>query len=244
MTSINVLKMVGAAALCTDVYVFARWHYHPKVDRDPNDKSGNKPPVDPIKQAKHGKHMMDNWTISIRNLEEGRWWTLVSAAFSHIDLMHLGVSMFGLWQSYRIMRIIRVSPPRVIALGLGSAAASSAVYLWDMSTRPAPQCHSVACGASGALYGLFTGAMLAVPNMPMGVPFVPLTFTLRTLMLGATALDACLLYRERSEGKRQPHPLLGGDHGVAYSAHLGGAAFGTVFYALALRKYRGRVVSH
>lgn len=242
MAPMNMLRVVGVATICTDIYVFSRWHFHPKVDRDPNDKSGIPPPVDRVKRAKHEQFMYDNWTCSLRNLREGRWWTLLSPAFSHADSLHLGMSLFGLVQAYRIMRFIGVSTPRVIALGLGSAVASNAAFLLDQVTRPPQLRETVGYGASGVLYGLFTGAMLAVPNLPMGIPLVPLTISLRTMVLSLAAVDSACLTWERVKDVRQTYPLSQGQTSIAYSAHLGGTVFGTVFYALALRRYSGLVV--
>lgn len=240
----NVVRVIGYATVCTNVYVFSRWHFHPKVDRDPNDKSGVPPPVDPVKRAKQEQFMYENWTCSLTNLKEGRWWTLVTPAFSHASGFHFGMSMFGLVQAYRILRFIGVSAPRVVGLGLGSAVAANVAFLLDQATRPQQLRESAGFGASGMIYGLFTGAMLAVPKIPMGIPLVPVTFSLRSMVLTATAMDAVLWIWERVQNSRRPHPLFGSKNSIAYSAHLGGAAFGAVFYALALRRYRGFLVPH
>lgn len=245
MAPMNTFRIAGVAVLCTDVYIFARWHFRPKVDRDPNDKSGRPPPEDPVKLANHVKYMNDNWTVSLRNLREGRWWTMVTSAFSHGDLFHILCNMWGLVQAYRVMKLIRFSTPRTIALGLGSAVAGSAVYLWERSTRPtAKERETPGVGSSAMITGMFAASAMAVPNLPMRFPIVDYPFQLRTMVLAFAAFDVVGLVWERLEGMRQRkvHPLVDQGHSVAYAAHLGGTVFGAVFYAVALRKYRGRVV--
>lgn len=237
----NIFRVVGVATICTDVYVFSRWHFRPRVDRDPNDKSGIPPPMDPAKRQRHVKYMTENWTCSLKNVREGRWWTMVTAAFSHIEIGHLALSIWGLYQGYRTLNFIGVSAPRSIALALGSAVAANAAYLADMSTRPANQQGGLALGASGILCGMFSGAMLVAPTMQFGIPFLPITFNLRTMVLAYTAMDLGFFVWETVSRERKANPLFGRDSFIAYSAHLGGTVFGAVFYALALRKYRVRM---
>lgn len=242
----DMMKVLGIGTLCTNVYVFSQWHYYPKADRDPNDRSGRPPPDDPVKRAQHVRYMLDNWTMSLRNLREDRWWTLLSAAFSHAEPWHLVTSLWALTQAYRTTRFIGFSPLRLVTLGLGSAVAGSAAYLLDVGTRPQQGrrerggAAATGHGASGMVCGLFTAAALAVPNIPMGVPFLSVTCRLRSMVLTLAALDLGCFVVERVRGRRQQHPLFG-TH-VAWSGHLGGTVFGALFYAVALRKYRGLVV--
>lgn len=236
MAPMNMFRVVGTATVCANIYVFSNWHYNPKVDRDPNDRSGTPPPVDPVKRRKHMEFMRNNWTASLPNLREGRWWTLVTAAFSHSDLGHLAVSLWGLYQGSKIIQLIGVSAPRLVVLALGSGAAGSAGYLLDHVMGPASQRDACSLGASGMLYGMFTFSMLAAPYLPMGVPFIPkLTISLRTMVLTATGIDVACLVWEKTQGVRQKHPVFGAP--IAYSAHLGGALFGAAFYLVAFRRY-------
>lgn len=243
MATVNTFRVAGVAVLCADVYVFSRWHFRPKVDRDPNDRSGDPPTTDPVKLANHQKYMRDNWTVSLRNISEGRWWTMVTSAFSHNDPVHLACNMYALVQTYRVMKCIGFSTPRTIALGLGSAVAGSVVFLLDRSTRPTTQERgSPALGSSAMVTGMFAASAMAVPNLPMGIPLLNYPFQLRTMVLAFAAFDVVGLVWERLEGMRQRQRRVGEGSSIAYAAHLGGTMFGTAFYAIALRKYGGRVV--
>lgn len=240
MAPVNALRVVGVATLCADVYVFSRWHYRPKVDRDPNDTSGQAPPEDPRKLRQHLQDMDRHWTASLRNLGEGRWYTLVTSAFSHADPMHLAANVWGLVQVYRMMRFLGAGAPRVVALGLGSAVAGNAAYLWDRATRPEAWERAIpGFGSSAIITGMATAAAVALPYLPMGIPFVAgITFPLRNVMLTITAVDAVGLLWDRSQRGRGP-----GERGsqVGYAAHLGGTVFGAVFSAVFLRRYSPRI---
>lgn len=88
---------------------------------------------------------------------QGEWWRLVSAAFLHGGLFHLGFNMYALYLfGPGIER--QVGGLAFLSLYLGSAiAGGAAFFLWDVFT---PGGLGPAVGASGAIFGLF-GATLA-----------------------------------------------------------------------------------
>ncbi len=85
---------------------------------------------------------------------DGAPWQLLTSAFSHLELIHIGFNMLALWfLGPQLERVIgRV---RFLALYLLSALAGSATVLW--LSEPG----SVTLGASGAVYGLL-GALLVL----------------------------------------------------------------------------------
>ncbi len=94
-------------------------------------------------------------------LQEGQWWRIITSAFLHGGLLHIGVNMISLWNlgrfiefamgSWRTLLVYMVS---LVAAGLG------VVYLSPPMTPT--------LGASGAIFGLF-GALFAI-GFKLGKP--------------------------------------------------------------------------
>ena len=80
------------------------------------------------RQAEKGNHALSdliqrNFISSVENLKEGRWWTLISSSFAHVNLPHLALNMVTLWGMGRgFVEIYGVS---------------YLVYLWLMSASTA-----------------------------------------------------------------------------------------------------------
>ena len=94
-------------------------------------------------------------------LQEGQWWRILTGAFLHGGLIHIGVNMMSLWFLGRFIeyalgswRMLFVYMLSLIASGLG------VVYF------SAPMTPTV--GASGAIFGLF-GALFAI-GFKLGKP--------------------------------------------------------------------------
>jgi membrane associated rhomboid family serine protease len=94
-------------------------------------------------------------------LQDGQWWRIVTAAFLHAGLIHIGVNMISLWSLGRFIelalgswRMLLVYIVSMIGSGLGI------VYLSP------PLVPTV--GASGAIFGLF-GALFAI-GFKLGKP--------------------------------------------------------------------------
>jgi len=99
--------------------------------------------------------------VPVLVLQDGQWWRIVTGAFLHGSLLHIGVNMMSLWflgrfielalGSWRMLLVYMVS---LIAAGLG------VVYFSP------PMVATV--GASGAIFGLF-GALFAI-GLKLGRP--------------------------------------------------------------------------
>ncbi|CAN5140737.1 rhomboid family intramembrane serine protease [soil metagenome] len=85
-------------------------------------------------------------------VEAGQWWRLLTAAFLHQGLLHIGFNMWALYVFGPALEQ-RVGSLPFAALYLSAAVAGGALFLL-LGT-------GVAVGASGAIFGLF-GAWLAV----------------------------------------------------------------------------------
>ena len=94
-------------------------------------------------------------------LQDGQWWRILTGAFLHEGLLHIGVNLMSLWflgrfiemvlGSWRMLFVYMVS---LVVAGLG------VVYFSNPSVGTV--------GASGAIYGLF-GALFAI-GFKLGKP--------------------------------------------------------------------------
>ncbi len=87
-------------------------------------------------------------------LQDGQWWRIVTSAFMHGNLLHIGVNMLSLWYLGRFIEYA-LGPWRMLFVYLVSlvCAGLGVVYF------SAPLVPTV--GASGAIFGLF-GALFAL----------------------------------------------------------------------------------
>ncbi|TIC82778.1 rhomboid family intramembrane serine protease [Nocardioides sp. GY 10127] len=85
---------------------------------------------------------------------DGAWWQLITSAFLHVQVLHIGFNMFALYVlGPQLERML--GSARFVALYLVSALAGSAMVVWLSSP------YQLTLGASGAVFGLM-GALLVV----------------------------------------------------------------------------------
>jgi membrane associated rhomboid family serine protease len=94
-------------------------------------------------------------------LHDGQWWRIITSAFLHGGLMHLGVNMLSLWILGRFVEYA-VGPLRMLLIYMISLVASGLGVIYFSSPD------AVTVGASGAIFGLF-GALFAV-GLRLGPP--------------------------------------------------------------------------
>lgn len=85
---------------------------------------------------------------------DGAYWQLVTSAFTHVDIWHIGFNMLALWVLGPQLEMV-IGRARFLALYLLSALAGSTVVFWLAAEN------SATLGASGATFGLM-GALLVV----------------------------------------------------------------------------------
>jgi membrane associated rhomboid family serine protease len=83
----------------------------------------------------------------------GEWWRLLTNAFLHYGILHLGLNMFSLYIGGRILEPI-IGRWRFVLLYFAAAIAGSAGALWATP-------NDASAGASGAIFGVF-GALLVL----------------------------------------------------------------------------------
>lgn len=88
----------------------------------------------------------------------GQWWRLITSGFLHFGPIHLGANMLALWFVGRDLERL-LGWWRFAALyGLSLLGGSVSVYLFDDIAR-------TTAGASGAVYGILGGVLVAVLRM-------------------------------------------------------------------------------
>ncbi len=102
------------------------------------------------------------WTqalaLSGERVQAGEWWRLVTGAFVHAGLLHLGFNMSAVWTLGRTLEHV-VRPGRFLLISaVGTLGASALVLTFNF--------HSVTVGLSGTILA-WVGALLPILN-PQG----------------------------------------------------------------------------
>jgi membrane associated rhomboid family serine protease len=172
-----------------------------------------------------------NFLVSTHRLQQGMWWTLVTAAFSHQQLWHLALNLIVLWSFGSVMeRLLRA--PVFTAFYLVAAVVSSASHCFVSSVLLHNDRLS-ALGASGAVSGVLIAFALLFPKnkiLLFGVVPIP-------ALIGALLFVALDLWGLTAQTRGAALP-------IGHGAHLGGALCGAVFWATYLRPRFGTTLSH
>jgi membrane associated rhomboid family serine protease len=161
--------------------------------------------------------MAANFMISVEALTGFRAWTLVTYAFSHIDIWHILFNMLFLWVFGRLVEE-RYGPRNLTFLYLVAGIAAAVLYL---AVEVGRQVDIPMLGASGSVMGLTVVAAFLHPNLPLYIWGI-LPIKLKWLAILFIVIDVAGMANQ------------GGDP-VAHSAHLGGALMGFLFYKFDLR---------
>jgi membrane associated rhomboid family serine protease len=217
-------KLMVNAIIGLNIAVFGAWVY-----------------ADTTRDGKLQQLLMNNATLSWYNARAKRYWTVITSAFSHKDLMHIAFNMYSFNVFAGILCFaggVGVGPVHVMALTLGSAIVGSASWLYqkqptgrDKRWGPYGEhglaaVRQVGLGFSGVVMGVSSAATMLAPMVPAGLMFIPVTVPMYVLTGAYFAWDLFWLNSNDNIGR---------------SAHLGGAVFGVVYYLAALRGYGGVV---
>ena len=94
-------------------------------------------------------------------LQDGQWWRIVTGAFLHGGLIHIGVNMLSLWFLGRFIEFASGSWRMLLVYMVSLVASGLSVVYFSDPTMPT-------VGASGAIFGLF-GALFAI-GFKLGKP--------------------------------------------------------------------------
>ncbi len=137
--------------------------------------------------------------------ENGEYWRIVTGAFLHGSVFHIGVNMYSLYVLGRFIEIIAGQRRMAIIYAVSLVVSSLAVVYFSPP-------YAVTVGASGAIFGLF-GALFAI-GFKLGRPGMRLVRS----NLGILALNLVFTFTVP---------------GIAVSAHVGGLIAGfIVAYAI------------
>lgn len=195
--------------------------------------------------------MMDHFTVSNRNLSEGRLHTLVTSAFSQESFMHLLMNAFVIY-SLGSSVLASLGSRRFVALYLTCAVGSSLSHVaWQRSKRVETMQHRFggtpvygmrhveqqrqwdvpALGASGSAMGIVAmfASLFPRQQLTLFVPIfeiIPIPVSLPAWAVAALLIggDAALAYYQSTTGRRTDN--------VAHTAHIGGALVGFAYYVL------------
>jgi len=166
--------------------------------------------------------MAGNFLVSTSHLLQGHWWTLVTAAFSHIDFWHIAINMFVLWSFGTVLERLWGIRVFVIFYLVASVVASASHCFVSSVLMGNP--NIPALGASGAVSGLLLAFALLFPKhkiLIFGVIPMP-------ALVGALAFVAIDLWGLFAQSQ-------GGGMPIGHGAHLGGALCGLLFWVSYLR---------
>lgn len=161
--------------------------------------------------------MADNFLVSLQAVRAGAVWTLLTSIFSHIDPMHLFANMLALWV-FGVPVQQRIGAGAFVHLYLvGGLLASLGHVAYGLATGSG----APALGASGSVMAIAVVYAALYPKRVLLLNFfIPVPAALA--VLGYILLDV--------------FGVLGGlSDNVAHAAHLGGAAYGLVYYLVRLR---------
>jgi len=174
--------------------------------------------------------MLNNFTMSERGItREGRFHTILTHFFSHKDGFHILANMFTLW-SFGQEALLLLGERRFLALYMGGGLVSAAASLvapkfLDRAGFGSPfgQRYSSASstrslGASGAVNAVVLWSIFSNPMRGMMIFPIPIALPSWVFGLGFVAWDMF-------SAANRPNSHVG------HTAHLGGAAWGVLYYA-------------
>jgi len=159
-------------------------------------------------------------------LRDGEWWRLVSYAFVHAGPVHLLLNLLGLflfgrlaWQEF--------GNRHWLGLFLSGAVGGAFAYLLVFHGE-----HQPLVGASAGVYALLVATTLRMPDLPLGLPFLPgLTLRLRNFTLGVLLFEVVNTLAQMVALAHPDTNAVSTDR-VASLAHLGGALAGYLYVRL------------
>ncbi|MED6139592.1 RHOMBOID-like protein 12, mitochondrial [Stylosanthes scabra] len=167
--------------------------------------------------------MENNFAISLDNFKSGRFHTLITNAFSHMDIDHILTNMFGLFFfGPPIGRLF--GPEYLLKLYLAGAVVGSIFYLLHQAYKSQTSkdlgsvnhSRNMALGASAAVNAI---VLLYVFLFPHATIYKEFGFRFPAYVMGAIYI-----------GNDMPN-MLKEDSNISGSAHLGGAVVAAIAWA-------------
>lgn len=167
------------------------------------------------------KEFQKNFVMTWEGIQNGRHYTLLTSTLMHNSLGHIAFNMLALYGfAPSIITLFGLQPFTI--LFVGSAVTGGVVQYWLWNKNKDYQ--GAAVGASGAIFGIITALTCVMPRHSILLMFVPMP-------MWAAAGISVVASVAGLQGYWGP--------GIGHADHLGGMAFGAVFWSLVLRKRPG-----
>jgi membrane associated rhomboid family serine protease len=167
---------------------------------------------------------MRNFSCNLTDvMRNGMWWTTLTMTFSHAGLWHFAGNMFT---TYYLGQMVCyspfITPMRLVTITLGAGLTGSLGFLYNRFTATGGSGvdYHRGLGFSGALMGITSVAACLAPRAQVAIYGI-IPMPLWGIVLGYGFYDG---YYVNDSTTR-----------VAHAGHLGGLAFGIVYYLLRLR---------
>lgn len=174
-------------------------------------------------------NFMNRMSLNLTTFQQGNYFSMITAIFTHVDIGHIFSNMFTVYflGSFLASAPI-ITPFRYLTIALGSGLAGSVGYLFNryyqlQAQGPGARDYTRGIGFSGAVMGISSVAACLAPHSKVliyGIVPMPLW----ALVTGYAFYDG---YYVNSTNSR-----------VGHAGHLGGLAFGLVYYFARLRGLR------
>lgn len=171
--------------------------------------------------------MLDHFLVSWDSLTDGRWWTLLTSAFSHNMIFHIFINMFVL-RGFGTIMSQEMGAKKFILFYLLAGMSGSLVHSL-VSNFWMHQPELPALGASGAIAGIILYFSLLFPEekiLLLGI--IPVR-----AMWGAIILVGFDVWGLLEQTR-------GGGTLIGHGAHLGGAAIGICWFLISTATKRSQ----
>lgn len=203
------------ALIGVNIFVYLMWQYAIAVQGRYHD-------VDWL------KFMYLNFSTNVITVFNGHWWTLLTAAFSHNSIIHLGFNMFTLYFfAPAVMNHVGIKP--FLYFYIASAIASSLgslVYQYSKTSshyeggRQRPQTVTTSLGASGSIAATIVLFTCLNPTSTISVFFIPMPAWVAVSLLGAYDLYGAIKAADK----------------IDHAGHISGAIFGGLYFLKGFRR--------
>ena len=123
-----------------------------------------------------------NLVGSAQNLEQGRYWTLITYTLTHLDLGHLAFNMLGLWTFGRTVMVL-YGLPGFTALWIGSGICGALATM--VGQKEGKGLTTSVVGASGSVLGMSAAVACQFPKSKMYI--IPIVSKMITSPCRSTA---------------------------------------------------------
>jgi len=165
---------------------------------------------------------VENFLMSRANVVEGRLWTLLTSAFSHLQSWHFLLNMVVLFSFGSVIERL-LGSLRFVVFYLVSAVVAALAHVASTAFLIGQDIPGL--GASGALAGLLAIFALVFPKEKV-LLFMIIPIPAIWVLAGLAVFDLVGLMRQAETGMAF----------IGHGAHLGGAATGVAYYLAWVRR--------